>query len=250
MRNGGFGGDFGNGNHRGGHGEGCVTPTNLTAGLTGVTDAIQNTEVMAALGDIKQAVFQAEGNLQQSGFENTNAIRTHLGQVENSIGIMAQNNLSAINGVNLNVSQSAAATREAVFASGTQNLLATKDAQAILSAQAASNTNLILTALKDQDISSLNRQLTVAELRNSDILADSRARGTEVNVTQSVTQNQAQAQAQAQQQQQFQLLANLSACVQNLQGDIQAVRQTQSNVNFGFQGDGSQSSNATNNSVR
>lgn len=247
---GGFG--FGNDGFRNGNfgGDGCVTNSTFTAGITGVTDAIQNTTVVEGIGDIKQAVFQAEGNLQLAGCENTSAIRSHLGQVENTIVAGQLNLANGINGVNVNVLQSAAATREAVAQSGTQNLLATKDAQAVLSAQAASNTNLILAALKDQEITNLSRQLTVAELRNSEDRAEARAKTTEVNVTQTVNQNQLQLQAQAQQQQQLQVLANLNACVANLANDVQVVRATQQNINFGVQAGVGQTSNATNNSVR
>lgn len=243
---------FGNDWNRGGNwgGEGCVTNSTFTAGITGVTDAIQNTTVVDGIGDIKQAIFQAEGNLQLAGCENTSAIRSHLGQVENTIVAGQLNLANGINGVNVNVLQSAAATREAVAQSGTQNLLATKDAQAVLSAQAASNTNLILAALKDQEITNLSRQLTIAELRNTEDRAEARARSTEVNVTQTVTQNQLQLQAQQQQQQQAQLLANLATCVGNLANDVQVVRATQQNVNFGVQAGVGQTSNATNNSVR
>lgn len=245
----GFGNDGFRGNNWGG-GDGCVSNSTFTAGITGVTDAIQNTTVVEGIGDIKQAIFQAEGNLQLAGCENTSAIRSHLGQVENTIVAGQLNLANGINGVNVNVLQSAAATREAVASSGTQNLLATKDAQAVLSAQAASNTNLILAALKDQEITNLSRQLTVAELRNTEDRAEARARTTEVNVTQTVNQNQAQLQAQQQQQQQLQILANLNACVGNLANDIQVVRATQQNINFGTQAGVGQTSNATNNSVR
>lgn len=245
-------GGFSNDWNRGGNwgGDNCVTNPTFTAGITGVTDAIQNTTVVDGLGDIKQAIFQAEGNLQLAGAENTSAIRSHLGQVENTITAGQLNLANGINGVNVNVLQSAAATREAVSLNGTQNLLATKEAQAVLSAQAASNTNLILAALKDQEITNLNRQLTIAELRNTEDRAEARARTTEVNVTQTVTQNQLQLQAQQQQQQQAQLLSNLATCVGNLANDIQVVRATQQNVNFGVQAGVGQTSNATNNSVR
>lgn len=60
LRNG--GGLFGNdGYGRGVGGEGCVTPSNLSAQLANVTDTQMNTTVLQSLGDIKAAVPLAEG---------------------------------------------------------------------------------------------------------------------------------------------------------------------------------------------
>lgn len=99
----------------------------------------------------------------------------------------------------------------------------------------------------------LNRLLVTAQNEIIELRGDRegvrRSRETEVNVTQNVTTNQNQLQQQAQQQQQFQILANLNAAVCNLAGDIQAVRQTQSNINFGTQGTGGQSATAANTRV-
>ena len=95
----------------------------------------------------------------------------------------------------------------------------------------------------------LQRELGVAQAALSEERNAGRVREVEVNVSQTVSQNQAQLQLQAQQQQQFQLLAQLTAGINNLANDIQAVRQTQSNINFGTQAGVGQSAQATNNRV-
>lgn len=153
-----------------------------------------------------------------------------------------------------------AAIQVAVAAVGTANALAFKDV-AIGTAQ---STYALANAIKsDGDITRglivkqnddmLNRLLTTAQNEIIELRGDrdgrSRARETEVNVTQSVTTNQNNLQAQQQQQQQFQILANLNAAVCNLANDIQAVRQTQSNVNFGVQGTAGQTASAANTRV-
>lgn len=215
----GNGGIFGN-RHGGIVENNFVTADQLQTAVGTIVDNQQNTEVLSGIGEVKQSIFQAEGNLQLAGAENTSAIRSHLGQVENTIVAGQMNLANGINGVNVNVLQSAAATREAVALYGNQNLLATKESQNALQAQAAANTNAILAALKDQEIASLNRQLTVAELRGTEDRAEARARSTEVNVSQTVTQIQAQAQDQSQRQQQLLLLSSLVDRVNHLQSAV------------------------------
>lgn len=79
----------------------------------------------------------------------------------------------------------------------------------------------------------LQRQLAVAQSALSEERSNARIREVEVNVTQTATNTSVQAQAQLQQQQQFQLLAGLVAAVNNLAGDIQAVKQGQVIFNSG-----------------
>lgn len=197
-----------------------VTPMQLQTATGSIIDSNQNTTLLQAVGDTKLAVATTGAAVQIAADANTQAIRTHLGQVENTIGMMASNNLQAINGVNVNVLTSAAATREAVAQYGQANISATKDASAANLAAIAASTSTLLAALKDGQIATLQRELTVAELRNSEDRAEARARSTEVNVTQTVNQNQMQLQAQAQQQQQAVLLGQLVAVVGNLQNAV------------------------------
>lgn len=211
------GGLFGN---EGRVGEGCVTPSQLTAALAGVQDTQMNTAVLQGLGDIKAAVPLAEAQVQL-------ALSQSQGQLSNQIG---QQSLAVAQGFASqaqNISQAQAAiiavgesVKDAVNANGAANLIATKDASSANLAAVANSTNLILTALKDQEITNLNRQLTVSELRNTEDRAEARARATEVNVTQTVNQVQAQAQAQQQSQQQILLLNQLCAHFATLQNAV------------------------------
>lgn len=234
---------------RGDGGEGCVTPSQLSAALAGVQDTQMNTAVLQQLGAIQAAVPLAESQVQL-------ALAQSQGQISNQLGTQSLAIAQGFGAQAQNISQAQAAiiavgesVKDAVNANGSANLIATKDASAANLAAIASSTNQILTALKDQEITNLNRQLTVAELRNSEDRAEARARTTEVNVTQSVVQNQQQLQAQQQQQAQIQLLASLVPAINNLANDIQAVRQTQSTVNFGTMTGNSQAAQATNNRV-
>lgn len=241
-----FGGD---GRFDGQVGEGCVIPTQLTAALAGVQDTQMNTAVLQGLGDNKAATALAESQVQL-------ALSQTQGQLSNQIGQQSLAIAQGFAGQAQNTAQAQAAiiavgesVKDAVNANGSANLLATQQASAQNLAAIANSTNLILTALKDGEIAILNRQLTVSELRNTEDRAEARARATEVNVTQTVNQNQAQIQAQAQQQQQFQILAQIAAGFNNLCNDVQAVRQTQSQVVFGNNIGSGQAANATNNRV-
>lgn len=49
---------------RDGVGEGCVTPSQLTAALVGVQDTQMNTNVLTQLGSIQGAIPAAEGQMQ------------------------------------------------------------------------------------------------------------------------------------------------------------------------------------------
>lgn len=250
------GGLFGNNN--GNIDNGIVTPALLASSLANVTETQNNSTLMQTLGDIKASVPLAEGQVQLALAGGVGELRSHLGAVENTL-TMGQtsinknisdaiaSSLASQNNINVNVLQSAAATRDLVTSYGVANLTATKDSQYATQVAISNSTKEILTALNDQNVQNLQRQLSVAESALFEQRAAGRSRDVEVNVSQSVTQNQAQLQAQAQAQQQFQILAQLAANVNNLANDIQVVRQTQSNVNFGTQTGNSQT--ATNNRV-
>lgn len=198
----------------------CVTPMQLQTSTGSIIDAGQNTAIMGMLQNIATSVPVAEGQVQL-------ALSQTAGQLSNQIGQQSLAVAQGFAGQAANTAQAQAAiiavgesVKDAVNANGAANMIATKDASAANLAAINSSTNQILSALKDGQISSLERQLTVAELRNSEDRAEARARATEVNVTQTVNQNQMQLQAQQQQQQQAILLGQLVSVVGNLQNAV------------------------------
>lgn len=230
-------------------GEGCVTPAQLTAALAGVTDAQQSTAILQTLGAIQGAIPVAEGQVQLALAGAVGEIRTHLGQVENGLvaGKSITNkaisdaiaaSLASQNNINMNV-----------MTMGQANLVATKDAQYANAIAVAASTKEILAALNDQNTANLQRQLTVAESALLENRLVGRQRETEINITNTNTATAQQMQAQNQMQAQSQAIIQLGALVSNLCGDIQAVRATTSNVNFGTQAGVGQTTNATNNKV-
>lgn len=209
-------------------------------------DAALGTLVAKGQGEITTQVALGTGTLNTQNALNAAAIQT---LVQKTSGELATQ-----------VALNTAAVATAVERTGTATAIAFKD-QAI---QGLQSQYALATAIKaDGDLTrgliiaqndaSLNRQLSTAQAEIIELRHDGRyrerARETEVNVTQSVTQNQNNLQAQQQQQQQFQILANLAAQVGNLANDIQVVRQTQSNVNFGTQTGSNQTASAANNRV-
>jgi hypothetical protein len=241
----GNGGLLGNRNRN--DGEACVTPTDLTAALNGVTASTNTNAILQGIGDLKTAVPVAEGQVQlalQSAQADLNrnidstgdqiAAQVSAAQLANANNFAATSrqlsdiiatSLASQNTINTNVLTSAASTKEAVALYGNANLVATKDAATATALAVANSTKEILAALNDQNVANLQRQLTVAESTLAEDRARSRSREVEVNVTQSVTQNQNQLNFQQQQQQQFQILAQLGAAVGNLANDIQSVKQ-------------------------
>jgi RNA-binding protein YhbY len=251
------GGLFGNNNGEGGN---FVTPTQLANSTSSIIDANQNTVLLQAVGDVKAAVPLAEAQVQLALAGQAADLNRAIGASENllvtgqaginkNISDSMLATLQSQNSINVNVLTSANSTKEAVALYGNANLVATKDAATATALAVANSTKEILAALNEQNTANLQRQLTVAEQALFETRAESRARGTEVNVTQTVNQNQLQLQAQTQAQAQLQVLAQLAANVNNLANDIQAVRQTQSNVNFGVQGNAGQTASAANNRV-
>lgn len=230
-------------------GEGVVTPAMLTAGLAGVTDALQNTTVMQTLGAIQGSIPLAEGQVQLAIAGAVGEIRSHLGSVEN--GLVAGQSM-----INKNISDGTAATLALgnninmnIMTMGQANLVATKDAQYANAVAVAASTKEILAALNDQNTANLQRQLAVAESELLETRIGGRQRESEINITNTNTATAQQFQSQAQAQAQNQAIIQLSGLVANLSGDIQAVRATTSNVNFGTQAGVGQTTNATNNKV-
>lgn len=218
----GFGNDGFNNNHRG---EGCVTPTNLTAGLTGVTDAIQNTEVMSTLGDIKASVPLAESQVQLALAGSTSDIRSHIGAVENTL---TQGQMT----INQNVSNAIAASlasqsaiKETVLTTGAANLQATANSQFALS-QAIQADGAATRALI-QSIETANTQRLLGERQDliNELQAEGRRRddrhGIEINMTNQQNQNQLQFQQQAQALNT--ISTGLVQALQNIQATNQAI---------------------------
>lgn len=226
---------FGNGlGNRRNDGEGCVTPSQLTAALAGVQDTQMNTAVIQTLGAIQGAIPAAEGQVQLALSQTQGQLSNQLGQqslaIAQGFGAQAQNIAQAQAAI-IAVGES---VKDAVNANGAAN-----------QAAIASSTNQILTALKDQEITNLNRQLTVSELRNAEDRAEARARTTEVNVTQTVNQNQMQMQQQLQAQQQAIVLGNIWERLNGMQNAIA----TNSNLIVGNSGattTGAQTANPVN----
>jgi hypothetical protein len=231
------------GGRNGGNVEGVVTPALLAASLAQVTDTSQNTTVLQSLGDIKASVPLAEGQVQLAIAGAVGEIRSHLGAVENglvsgqsminkNISDAIASSLASQNNINVNVLTQGSQTRESVAAYGVANLNATKDAQFATAAAISQSTKEVLAAINDQNISNLQRQLTVAETALLERNATLRGRETEINVTQTVNQNQAQMQTQQQQQQQAILLNNIWTQMAGMQ---QAIA-TNSNMIIGNTG--------------
>lgn len=212
--------------------EPCVTPMQLQTATGSIIDAGQNNQIMGMLQGIATSVPVAEGQVQLALAQSTGEIRSHLGQVENTLvnGQANINNniqsaiaasLASQNNLNVNILTQGSATRDAVNAMGVANLTAT-----------ANSTKEILAAINDTNMANLQRQLAVAENALLETRAESRARGTEVTVTQTVNQNQMQLQAQQQQQQ----LVNTVTGLCHLVGNLQSAVATNSNLIVGNAG--------------
>lgn len=246
LSRGGFG--FGNDGRFNG-GEGCVTPTQLTAALDGVTGANAHNALMQGQARIEGLIPAAEGQVQLAlaGVQNalSNQINTNL--VSNTQGFA-------------NVNQNIAGATANIIAVGetikdTINLTSAQTQLAIANntAQGLQNTSVIVTAVRDdgdktralivaQNEAGLRSEITALQIKLQEQQAASMARGVEVNVSQNVNQQQAQLQTQVQ-------LVQLGEAIRNLCGDIQAVRTTQSQIVFGNNTGSGQTSNATNNRV-
>lgn len=236
---GGRGGLFG---HDGGHGGGHhnhVTPTELTAALNGVTETLQNTTVIQTLGDIKAAIPLAEAQTQLAMAGQTASLTGLLAGV--SKAICDSNDVTVAVGTSV---------KDAVTAYGTANLTATANAQYALATAIRDDgdkTRGLIVAINDTN---LNRQLTDANNRITELLGDQRlrerTREVEVNVSQNVNQVQAQAQAQQQQQQQLGLLQQIAFGLSHVTQIAHATNQNIIAGNTGAVATGPQTANPTN----
>lgn len=234
LRNGGLGGFGGDGRV----GEGCVTPANLSAQLANVTDTQMNTTVLQTLGDIKASVPLAEGQVQLALAGATGEIRSHIGNVENTL-TQGQFN------INQNVSNAIASSlasqsviKETVLTSASANMQATLNTKFEL-AQVIQNdgekTRALITSFENANTQRLlgERQDEINELRAEGRRRDDR-QGIEISMVNNQNQNQMQFQAQ---QQTLNTLCNgLATALQNIQATNQAI-----NI-----GAGTQTANPTN----
>lgn len=240
-RNNGLG--WGNDFNRGGIAEGCVTPSNLSAQLAGVTDTLQNTTVMQSLGDIKASVPLAESQTQlaiagaQSDITQQNQAQTlalsgqlFSGQLANLAGFSSTKD--AVDSLSTQVAIGQGVTNTNIERLGWQL------------SQAVSNDGERTRALiTNNRIAELEQQLTVAQLNEREERANA-ARITDRNnieISMNAIQNQNQLQTQQQQQQ----IANLTACIHGL------VQQTATNQqliigNSGVTSGGAQTSSPVN----
>lgn len=237
---------FGNGglNRAGAVGEGVVTPSQLTAGLAGVTDALQTTTVMQSLGDIKASVPLAESQVQlalagtQSEITsqiNTSLLATLQGQnlINKNVSDAIAASLASQNNLNVNILQT-----------GTANLMATKDSQFALSNLITADgekTRALITANQISELQRLaaERQDEIIELRNS-AARDRDRSAIEITMTNNQNQNQMQFQQQAQ------ALVTLGHCLADVS---QLARATNTNLivgNAGATTTGAQTANPVN----
>lgn len=188
--------------------------------------------ILSKLGNIEGAVPLSTAAIQA-------AICAAEGNFTGEIGRLALGTQSAISGVKDAVQNGTAFLATEILKSGC-------DVKSTVMNDGEKTRALLTSRFQLEDATKINElNAAVIELRSERRSAD-HARAVEVNVAQTVNQNQQQLQAQAQ----VQLFADLAAQVRNLANDIQVVRATQSNINFGVQAGTSQASNATNNSVR
>lgn len=184
-------------------------------GCDGGGDAVNQitlNQVLAKLGTIEGQVPLVGSQVQNSILEQTNALQSVLNQ-NNIAQLVAHGN-----------------TKDAVTNTGAVLLNAqSQNTQAILQAVAAVGTKIDTNTIAD-----LQRQLGVAQARETEERNHRHIEATKVEVTQSVNQNQAQLQAQLQQQQQQQSIIELHSLVRDLVGDIQAVKQGQVIFNSGL----------------
>lgn len=210
----------GNGFNNRNHGGDCADNATLSAALAGVTDSQMNTAVLQSLGQIQAAIPLAEAQVQLALAGSTDAIRSHLGQVENAI-------LAGQNSINVNVLQGTAAS-----------ITATKDAQFAVSSAVVSEgekTRALITANQIAELNRLaaERQDEIIELRNG-VARDRDRHGIEINMINNQNQNQLQFQQQAQ------VLNTLS---HGLVDALQSIRATNQAINIGA---GTQVANPTN----
>ncbi|CAB4132219.1 hypothetical protein UFOVP139_34 [uncultured Caudovirales phage] len=132
-----------------------------------------------------------------------------LGDIQGAIPLAAAQTQNAILAQSNDICQGLNQLGNTVAANGTSNLLATKD----LATQVANGNATILQAISQAEIQTLRDQIALLNTNH-------RALGTEVNVTQSVSQMQQQAQQQQQLNNIFGILSGLPAFIQRGQNEL------------------------------
>jgi 2C-methyl-D-erythritol 2,4-cyclodiphosphate synthase len=229
---------------------------NINTSMIGLTNQLnsgfggqRDLDLMQKLGNIEGDIWKAEGQVQLAVAGSTAAIsdRITAGTISNLEGQAVINkNISDAIASSL-ASQSA--IKESVAAYGVANLTATKDAQYALSTAVRDDGDKTRELLVRQYEDTINRELSEARNALVEQRAITRGRATEINITNTNTATAVAQQAQSMQQQQLQILASIASEMRNLANDIQVVRQTQSNVNFGTQTGTAQTASAANNRV-
>jgi 2C-methyl-D-erythritol 2,4-cyclodiphosphate synthase len=229
---------------------------NINTSMIGLTNQLnsgfggqRDLDLMQKLGNIEGDIWKAEGQVQLAVAGSTAAIsdRITAGTISNLEGQAVINkNISDAIASSL-ASQSA--IKESVAAYGVANLTATKDAQYALSTAVRDDGDKTRELLVRQYEDTINRELSEARNALVEQRAITRGRETEINITNTNTATAVAQQAQSMQQQQLQILASIASEMRNLANDIQVVRQTQSNVNFGTQTGTAQTASAANNRV-
>ena len=229
---------------------------NINTSLQGLTNLVNNgfggsrdLTTMGKLCDIEKGVWQAEGQVQL-------AVAGAQSDINNRIGDALQTAIQGQGAIRKDISDAIQASlvsqgdiKQTVAQVGATNIAATKDAQFALTTSIRDDGDKTRALITRQYEDTLNRELSEARNALVELRSAGRVRESEINITNTNTATATQLQFQTQQQQQLQVLAQLAAEVRNLANDVQVVRQTKSNVNFGVQGANTQSNAASNNRV-
>lgn len=229
---------------------------NINTSLQGLTNLVNNgfggqrdLATMGKLCDIEKGIWQAEGQVQLS-------VAGAQADINNRIADGLQVAVQGQGAIRKDISDAISASlvsqgeiKQTIAMVGATNIAATKDSQYAVTTAVRDDGDKTRALIVRQYEDTLNRELSEARNALVELRSAGRVRESEINITNTNTNTQVQLQAQAQQQQQLQVLAALVAEVRNLANDVQVVRQTQSNVNFGVQGANTQSNAASNNRV-
>lgn len=189
-------------------------------------DNLASLDVMAKLGSIEGAIPLVAADVELAICNSTNAINTNMA---NGFALTNKN----ISDSEAAVLASLCGVEKTVLQTGALNLAATKDAQYAVTTAIRDDGDKTRAQIALYHEGDLQRQLGVAQAALAEERSAGRIRDVEVSVSQSVNQTQVNNQQQSQAQQQFQLIAQLAAAVNNLAGDIQAVKQGQVIFNSG-----------------
>lgn len=229
---------------------------NINTSLQGLTNLVNNgfggsrdLTTMGKLCDIEKGIWQAEGQVQL-------AVAGAQSDINNRIGDALQTAIQGQGAIRKDISDAISASlvsqgeiKQTVAQVGATNIAATKDAQYAVTTAVRDDGDKTRALIVRQYEDTLNRELSEARNALVELRSAGRVRESEINITNTNTATANQLQLQTQQQQQLQFMAQLVSEVRNLANDVQIVRQSQSNINFGVQGANTQGQAATNNRV-